>query len=57
MSRKTKSNLATATVILVLIDVVPGILNRPWQHLVVTVGAFIATVLAARAIRRDKVTN
>ena len=57
MSRKTKSNLATATVILVSIDVVPGILNRPWQHLAVTVGAFITAVLAAWAIRRDKVTN
>jgi hypothetical protein len=57
MSRKAKSNLATATVILVSIDVVPGILNHPWQHLVVTVGALITAVLAAWAIRRDKVTN
>jgi hypothetical protein len=57
MSRKTKSNLATATVILVSIGVMPGILNRPWQHLVVTMGALITAVLTAWAIRRDKVTN
>ena len=57
MSRKTKSNLTTATVILVSIDVVPGILNRPWQHLVVTVGALMTAALAAWVIRRDKATN
>jgi hypothetical protein len=57
MNRKTKNHLTTATVILVLIGAMPGILNRPWQHLVVTVAALITASLAAWVIRRDKVTN
>lgn len=57
MSRRQRVSYTTATIILVLIDVMPGLLNRPWQHLVVTVGALIAAVLTARAVRRDKATN
>jgi hypothetical protein len=56
MSHKRKVPYATATVILVLLAVVL-IHNRPWLSLVVTVGALITAVLAAWAIRRDKVSN
>jgi hypothetical protein len=56
MSRKAKSNLATATVILVLVDIIL-IHSRPWLRLVVTVGALVTAVLAAWAVRRDKVKN
>jgi hypothetical protein len=56
MNHKAKSNLATATVILVLVDVIL-IHNRPWLRLLITLAALATAALSAWAIRREKVKN